>query len=149
MPDTISTLLAPCCLLCFTLVSHCHVFFPSTVSLFYDEPYAREHTHTYPFAHSSSLSHSCPITANTCQTGATMTPTKTGQKTEQDAWREEGGGRADWRNDDPDLAKSLWVSKAALDFSACGLADICKCSCRPLPGTKPAWCIFKGVLRLR
>lgn len=41
-----------------------------------------------------------------------------------EAGQEAEGKDKDWRNDDPDLAKSFWVSKAALDSLDCGLADI-------------------------
>lgn len=73
---------------CF-LSFHCFAFLWWTV-----HTHTHKLTHSYTLTQSSWLPHSCPITANTCQSGATMTPTKTGQKAEQDAKREaEGKGR--------------------------------------------------------
>lgn len=125
---TIPTLLAALVVCCVLRLFRCALF--SFFPLFRFFMMNHTHTHKLKHTHILALPHSCPITANTCQSGVTMTPTKTGQKAEQDARRgkarrgERRRAKTDWRNDDPDLAKSFWVSKAALDSSDCGLAHI-------------------------
>lgn len=90
---TVPTLLAALVVCCVLRLFRCALFsfFPLFRFFMMNHTHTHKLKHTHTLAQSSSLPHSCPITANTCQSGVTMTPTKTGQKAEQDARREAEG----------------------------------------------------------